>query len=71
MYLLALRGNFCSLVGAFHLDNSVLAKVTAEVQVPFSDRPTEGFLQFSTELTSVAVPNYEPGRFVLWLNAIY
>ncbi|KAG0021352.1 hypothetical protein BGZ80_002573 [Entomortierella chlamydospora] len=40
----------------------VLAKVSCEVIRPFSDKPTEGFLMFNTELSPMASAAFEVGR---------
>ncbi|KAH8890929.1 hypothetical protein GQ53DRAFT_806896 [Thozetella sp. PMI_491] len=41
---------------------SVLAKVSAEVTVPFQDRPLDGIFQISTELSPMASPAFEINR---------
>ena len=41
---------------------SVLCVVTAEIVEPRADRPTEGLLQFYTELSPMAAPDIRPGR---------
>ena len=41
---------------------SVLCVVTAEIVEPREDRPTEGMLQFYTELSPMAAPDIRPGR---------
>ncbi|CAG8602502.1 14091_t:CDS:2 [Funneliformis caledonium] len=40
----------------------VLAKVSCEVIRPYPDRPNEGMITLSTELSPMAFPNIEPGR---------
>jgi len=40
----------------------VLAKVSCEVTRPYSERPTEGMITLSTELSPMAFPAIEPGR---------
>lgn len=42
----------------------VLARVSAEVSKPFSDRPFDGIFQITTELGPMASPAFETGRFV-------
>ncbi|KAJ1657083.1 3'-5'-exoribonuclease [Dispira simplex] len=37
----------------------VLAQVSCEVMRPFPDRPAEGFLTITTELSAMAAPNFE------------
>lgn len=40
----------------------VLAKATAEVTTPFSDRPFDGIFNIVTELSPMASPSFEAGR---------
>ncbi|TMW58114.1 hypothetical protein Poli38472_011702 [Pythium oligandrum] len=40
----------------------VIANVHGEIVPPFPDRPTEGFLHFSVELSPMASQNFEVGR---------
>ncbi|CAI2181919.1 8884_t:CDS:2 [Funneliformis geosporum] len=40
----------------------VLAKVSCEVIRPYPDRPNEGMITLSTELSPMAFPSIEPGR---------
>lgn len=40
----------------------VLARVFCEVQRPFPDRPSDGFLTFNTEFSPMGSPLFEPGR---------
>ncbi|EPE04893.1 exosome complex exonuclease rrp45 [Ophiostoma piceae UAMH 11346] len=40
----------------------VLTKATAEVTVPFSDRPFDGIFNIITELSPMASPSFEAGR---------
>ena len=43
-------------------DTLVCAVVSAEVARPRPDRPHEGFLQFTTNLTPMANPSFQLGR---------
>ncbi|EFJ39971.1 hypothetical protein VOLCADRAFT_108396 [Volvox carteri f. nagariensis] len=40
----------------------VLSVVTASLEVPFPDRPSEGPLRFNVEFSPMASPAFEPGR---------
>ncbi|CAK7240652.1 MAG: 3'-5'-exoribonuclease [Sporothrix thermara] len=40
----------------------IIAKATAEVTVPFSDRPFDGIFNIVTELSPMASPSFEAGR---------
>ncbi|KAL2124416.1 hypothetical protein VTJ04DRAFT_781 [Mycothermus thermophilus] len=40
----------------------VLAKATAELTVPYADRPLDGIFTISTELSPMTSPSIEPGR---------
>ncbi|CAB4384356.1 hypothetical protein RhiirA5_295085 [Rhizophagus irregularis] len=40
----------------------VLAKVSCEVMRPYQDRPAEGMITLSTEMSPMAFPSVEPGR---------
>jgi exosome complex RNA-binding protein Rrp42 (RNase PH superfamily) len=42
-----------------------MACVTGEVVRPFPDRPTEGIITFSVELSALASPQFEGGRYGL------
>jgi exosome complex RNA-binding protein Rrp42 (RNase PH superfamily) len=42
----------------------VSAKVSAEVVRPRPDKPTEGLLLFNTEISPMASPAFEVGRYV-------
>ncbi|KAF9157653.1 hypothetical protein BGX21_001866 [Mortierella sp. AD011] len=60
-----LRLSFGSDYGAVEVqlgNTRVLAKVSCEVIRPFSDKPTEGFLMFNTELSPMASAAFEIGR---------
>ncbi|KAG0005084.1 hypothetical protein BGZ79_006947 [Entomortierella chlamydospora] len=60
-----LRLSFGSDYGAVEVqlgNTRVLAKVSCEVIRPFSDKPTEGFLMFNTELSPMASAAFEVGR---------
>ena len=43
-------------------ETKVLAVAAVELVEPYPDRPTEGILQFFTELSPMASPAFEPGR---------
>lgn len=40
----------------------VIGVVTYDIVEPFRERPSEGFLQFNTELSPMASTQFEPGR---------
>lgn len=42
--------------------STVLAGVRCEVMVPSADAPNQGVLVVSAEMTSLATPEYRPGR---------
>ncbi|KAF9580777.1 Exosome complex component RRP45 [Lunasporangiospora selenospora] len=60
-----LRISFGSDYGAVEVqlgNTRILAKVSCEVIRPYADKPTEGFLSFSTEISPMASTVFEAGR---------
>lgn len=45
----------------------VAARVTAKVERPRADKPTEGVLIFNTEISPMASPVFESGRYIVWI----
>ena len=39
-----------------------MTAITAALEVPFPDRPSEGSIRFNVELSPMASPSFEPGR---------
>lgn len=48
----------------------VLAQVSCELVPPKPNRPTEGILFFNLELSPMAAPGFEPGRYVAALKRL-
>jgi len=48
----------------------VLAQVSCELVPPKPNRPTEGILFFNLELSPMAAPGFEPGRYVAFFKRL-
>lgn len=48
----------------------VLAQVSCELVPPKPNRPAEGILFFNFELSPMAAPGFEPGRYVAFLKRL-
>lgn len=51
-------GNVECLLGS----TRVCAKVSCEPAVPYADKPSEGFLSFSCEISPISSPEFEAGK---------
>lgn len=65
MYFLARQGQLvppCRISAPILTEPRVLAKASAEVTVPYSDRPLDGIFTIATELSPMTAPSFEVNR---------
>lgn len=53
----------CRINSCERLSNRVAARVTAKVERPHPDKATEGLLTINTEISPMASPYFESGRY--------